>query len=394
MSDSFRFSSPSRKSRFRSQSQSRPAGNSHDPGAAEEEPAEAAAVSGVAAPPQDPEARVPGEELAGDHDTPHLDDGAAARENAPDALPAGLRLTRDPNQQFAPGGPGAGKVTAFVLAALVAGAAAGYFLGKTRAANSAVSIPAAESARDKTPPPLTSETQAAIDAAFADTKNAKYQDARKKFEDLFAAHPEWPSLEVEAARAALYARDFQAAHKLLKHATENRPLADAALLAALIHLTAQEYVFADDSFASSVAIDPARADVYYFWGENLRREGKPLQAAEKFKAALARNQYENAEPLYQLKYWLSLIQSDRDGPSGEAAKIDASLHSTFPTSAALFAAAARALRSNDYKTAADFIAKARTITDPTLFNVVLHDPTFLEENIRPELAPFYNKTTK
>ena len=233
------------------------------------------------------------------------------------------------------------------------------------------------------------QVQAAVDSAFEDTKHARYDDARKRFEALFAEHPEWPSMEIEAARAALYARDFQGAQALLGKATQDRPLADAALLGALLHLAAQEYDAADVSFAAATATDPARADIYYFWGENLRREGKPLLAAEKFKAALSRNQYENVEPLYLLKYWISLIQSDQEGPSGEGAKIDASLAAAHPSSAALFAGAARAIKAANYKAAAGFLTRAQAITDPTVFSVVLRDPTFLEANIQPELQPFY-----
>ena len=54
---------------------------------------------------------------------------------------------------------------------------------------------------------------------------------------------------------------------MLGKATQERPLADAALLTALLHLTAQEYDAADVSFAAAAATDPARADIYYFWGK-------------------------------------------------------------------------------------------------------------------------------
>ena len=326
--------------------------------------------------------------MTGDPPAAEISTEAETPAGEQDAIPAGLRLTRDPNQQVVRHGLSTEAVTTLALAALLAGAIAGYFFGSVPRRNAAPPA-AVDTTKNKTPLDLSPQVQAALDSAFDATKHAKYDDARKQFEALFGEHPEWPSMEIEAARAALYARDFQGAQALLGKAAQDRPSADAALLGALLHLTAQEYEAADVSFAAAAATDPSRADIYYFWGENLRREGKPLRATEKFKAALSRNQYENVEPLYLLKYWLSLIQSDQEGPSGEGAKIDASLASPHPSSAALFAGAARAIKTANYKAAAGFMTKAQVITDPTVFNVILRDPTFVEANLQPELRPFY-----
>lgn len=388
MSDSSRYSSPSRKSRFRAQARSRPAVYSPDQGV-EEGPAEEIAASEEAGGLHDPYAPLPGDELVGDPPVPEAYIEAEAPVEEQDAIPAGLRLTRDPNQQVVQHGLSTGAVTTLALMALLAGAIAGYFLGNVQSKNALPPAAVADATKNKPLLDLSPQVQAAVDSAFDDTKHAKYDGARKEFEALFAEHPEWPSMEIEAARAALYARDFQGSQALLGKATRDRPLADAALLGALLHLTAQEYDAADVSFAEATATDPARADIYYFWGENLRREGKPLLAAEKFKAALSRNQYENVEPLYLLKYWVSLIQSDQEGPSGEGAKIDAALASAHPSSAALFAGAARAVKAADYKAAAGFLTRARAITDPAVFGVILRDPSFLEANLQPELQPFY-----
>ena len=388
MSDSSRYSSPSRKSRFRAQARSRPAVYSPDHGV-EEGPAEEIAASEEAGALHDPYAPLPEDELTGDPPVAGVHAEADAPAEEPNAIPAGLRLTRDPNQAVVRHGLSTGAVTTLVLLATLAGVAAGYYFGNAHGRNATPPPAVADATKNKAALDLSPQVQAAVDAAFENTKHAKYDDARKQFEALFAEHPEWPSMEIEAARAALYARDFQGSQALLGKATQDRPLADATLLAALLHLTAQEYDAADVSFAAAVATDPARADIYYFWGENLRREGKPLLAAEKFKAALSRNQYENVEPLYLLKYWISLIQADQEGPSGEGAKIDAGLASPHPSSAALFAGAARAVKAADYKAAAGFLTRAQAITDPTVFSVILRDPTFLEANIRPELQPFY-----
>ena len=154
-------------------------------------------------------------------------------------------------------------------------------------------------------------------------------------------------------------------------------------------MTMQAFDKSEAAFGRAIAIDPSRPDVFYFWGECLRREGKPQDAAEKFYQALIRNQYETTEGLYQLKLWLSEIQADQEGAKGSNAKIDADLATSHPSGAALFAAAARHIKAGQFKEAGERVGQAQKVLEPAVFRVVLQDPFFLQENYRPELAPYY-----
>ena len=196
-------------------------------------------------------------------------------------------------------------------------------------------------------------------------------------------------MAVEAARAALYEHNSQQAQSTLGVLSANRLTPDADFMTALLHLTNKEFDLAETSFGTAVALDPSRPDFYYFWGECLRRDGKPQEAIDKFRSALLRNQYENSEGLYQLKLWLSEIQADKEEMSGAGKEIDTALLQPRPPYEALFAAAGRAIKVKNFATAADFIKKAQGITEPAVFRVILQDPTFLEEATRPELAGFY-----
>ena len=236
---------------------------------------------------------------------------------------------------------------------------------------------------------LDPKVQVEVDTAFESTKKGRYDDARRQFGALREKHPEWPSMAVESARACLYQHDTQQAQNILGVLTANRLTPDADFMMALLHLTNKEFDLAEESFGLAVALDPARPDFYYFWGECLRRDGKPQEAIEKFRAALLRNQYENAEGLFQLKLWLSEIEADKEESSGAAKEIDAALAQPRPPYEALFAAAGRAIKATRFAEAADFITKARAITEPAVFLVILQDPTFLEEAARPQLADFY-----
>ena len=232
--------------------------------------------------------------------------------------------------------------------------------------------------------PLDPTVQTDVDDAFAATKRGAYADARLRFSALREKHPEWPSVAVEVARAALYEHDTQGAQGILGILSANRLTPDADFMTALLHLTNKEFDLAEVSFGTAVALDPTRPDFYYFWGECLRRDGKPQEAIGKFRSALLRNQYENSEGLYQLKLWLSEIQADQEEASGGGKEIDAALAQPRAPYEALFAAAARAIKQKHFANAADFVTQAQTITEPAVFRVIMQDPTFLEESTRPE----------
>ena len=231
--------------------------------------------------------------------------------------------------------------------------------------------------------------QTEVDNAFESTKKGRYEEAHQRFEALRAKHPGWPSMAVESARTALYQHDSQQAQNILGVLSANRLTPDAEFMLALLHLTNREFDLAENSFGLAVALDPSRPDYYYFWGECLRRDGKPQEAIDKFRSALLRNQYENSEGLYQLKLWLSEIQADKEEASGAGKEINAALSLARPPYEALFAAAARAIKAGHFDAAADFITKAQVITEPAVFRVILQDPTFLEESTRKPLAGFY-----
>ncbi len=151
------------------------------------------------------------------------------------------------------------------------GAAVGYLLGArgTVARTVVVSGVAALPGKSVEPAELPAELQGTVDAAFSATKEHRYADATKMFAALHAAHPEWPSMAVESARATLYEMDAQATGAILNSLMRYGPLPDGEFMRALLHLTHKEFDAADRSFGAAVALDPARADFYYFLGRML-----------------------------------------------------------------------------------------------------------------------------
>lgn len=238
---------------------------------------------------------------------------------------------------------------------------------------------------------LTPEAQAALDGAFALMRTDKPQDAREQFAALIKKHPGWPQLALEQARAAFYQHDGVGAKSILDNAEKAGLLgsADAAFMGGLLKMTAGDFVHASETFEHAASWDPTRDDVYYFWGECLRRQGKPAESVIQFRAAILRNQKEAMAGFYQFKLWLAEIQGNLDAASGTSARLDAELAAAHPSGYALAAAAARSLRSENPAIAAGFLERAAQILDPSIFQLVLRDSLFAQEAYRPEFAPLY-----
>jgi hypothetical protein len=286
-----------------------------------------------------------------------------------------------------------------VCASLAIGGVAGYLGGltqhsrspqETAAASPAVPVPRAPSVYS---PPLTPELQSELDAAFEVLKNNRPADAHKRFAALLKQRPDWVALNLEMARAAFYQRDFNATEAMVEagNASGAISIADGEFLLALLRMNTKRYDIANHSFERAAAADPTRADIYFFWGDCLRRQGKPAEASEKLRAALLRNQYETETSLYQTKLWLSEIQADRETVSGSGAAIDAGLAKPHPSSAVLLAAAAREIKAGRITQAADYIALARQIMEPAVFSIIMQDPTFMQESWRTEMTVFYRQ---
>lgn len=168
-------------------------------------------------------------------------------------------------------------------------------------------------------------------------------------------------------------------------------MVDANLSLGILFAMRRQYADAESSFERAVAVDPTRADIFYFWGESLRQEGKPLLASRRFRSALLRNRYETAESLYRLKYWLSEMESGEDGKDGIAEQMDTALALPRPPMEALFADAVRNLQAGRIVEGTEKLRRARQSVEPPVFAVIIRDPAFIQESWRPELAGFFPK---
>lgn len=294
-----------------------------------------------------------------------------------------------------------GWVALFSLAFLTLGVIGGYYLPKPpdkgladRAA--ATQDPAAKAAAPAEAfPRLTRADNADLDAAYEALSTGKYEEAEKRFATLHSQHPGWVSMEIEVGEAQGHQQDWARARSTLEAAAEAGQLpAEANFQLGLLFAARKEDYESNASFEKAAAIDPSRADVYFRWGECLRAEGKTLEATSKFRSALTRNRDVTVDSIYRLKLWLSELELGGEEGGGASTRIDTALAMPRVTMEALVAGAYRSIKAGKMQDAADALARAQKFVEPTLFSAILLDPAFVQENWRPEFAPFFKSGVK
>ena len=237
---------------------------------------------------------------------------------------------------------------------------------------------------------LTTSELDQLDGAYTARYTHHYTEAEQSFTALGRTHPNWPIMKVELGRTMLYDGKLTGARTVLNTAAiGGMATADALFALGVVDMVKKNYREAETNLAAAVAADPTRPDFYFLWGECLRDQGRPLEAAERFRSALLRNSYETADGLYRLKLWLSEIDANVENDDGLSATIDTALAQPSPSMEVLFAAAARDLKAGKFQAATEHVRRARQCTDPEVCNVVLNDPTFVQVRGRPELAGMF-----
>ena len=225
--------------------------------------------------------------------------------------------------------------------------------------------------------PLTTAEQEELDAAYAARRAHRFAEAAQRFTALGRKHPNWGAMQIEAGVTLLDQGTMDAAETSLQASADKGSMpADANYFLGAVNLKNKAYPEAKASLARAVALDPSRPEFYYLWGECLREEGKPLEAATRFRCALLRSRSESAEGLYRLKLWLSEIEADQENSDGTGAEIDGAMSQPHPPMEALFATAARDLKTDDIRAAVGHLLRARRRTDPKVLRTILDDPVF------------------
>lgn len=210
---------------------------------------------------------------------------------------------------------------------------------------------------------------------------------------LRSQSPNVYGLSYQEATLAATVGDFQAALVAL-----NRSLRAGEEMSACYMLRAAilakdskpEAMLRDYEAASSAA--PMDPKPFFFWGEMLRRSGRPQAALVRLHQASLRAKDRDSDEFYQFKTRLTLIEMDRGVELANDLKTRLAPPSPAPDW--LLTAAALELRKGDVNAASGFLERASALLTPEQFSSRLRDYYFFGFSAEPALAKFYGPILK
>ena len=142
-----------------------------------------------------------------------------------------------------------------------------------------------------------------------------------------------------------------------------------------------------NDFESATLIDPFSAENFYYWGEALRRAGKPQAALVKLQQAMDRLREPDLEAEYRLKIRLTMIDLGREKEF--APEMAAMLAENPPPPDWLLTAAAVDMQHHDFANAANYLEKASQLMDKDLFNLRMRNYFFFGYRFEKPLAKYF-----
>ena len=142
-----------------------------------------------------------------------------------------------------------------------------------------------------------------------------------------------------------------------------------------------------DDLEMAILVDPYNAKYFYFVGEALRREGKPMAALPRLRQASDRVRDPAMQGLYDLKVRLAQLELGQE--SAFTGQLAVELQRTPPSIDWLFTAAAVAMRANRFDDASGYLDKTLALTDQTTMHTRLDDYFFYGYANEKSLARFY-----
>ncbi len=198
-----------------------------------------------------------------------------------------------------------------------------------------------------------------------------------------------PGLAYQEARFASAAGDSPAAAVAISHSLDLGEEISAChiLRASLIARNGKpEAVLREYEAAAAAA--PFEPKPFFFWGESLRRSGRPQAALVRLEEAVARATDPDMADFYRFKERLTLIEIDRGAELADDLK--AKLSAPAPAPDWILTAAAIELHKGDRAAATRFLDRAAALLTPDELENRLRDYYFFGFAREPALAKFYD----
>ena len=237
-------------------------------------------------------------------------------------------------------------------------------------------------------PALSPDAAKTIDEAMATEQDRDFKKATDLLLRVKKDFPQVRGVDYRLASLALEQNDPYKAMPLLNRAIiENEQPAAAYRLRGTIVNRRGGVSRGMNDFENATMVDPFSAESFYFWGEALRRAGKPQAALVKLQQAIDRLREPELEAEYRLKIRLAMVELGREKEF--APEMAARLAEDPPPPDWLLTAAAIALQHRDFAQASNFMEKASHLMDKDLFVMRMRDYYFFGYRFEKPVEKFF-----
>ena len=270
----------------------------------------------------------------------------------------------------------------------------GYWFGQAAAGSASL--------KDGTPTPVSPNTLAVdtlaprtvgdqatstADAAIKAEKAGDVATAQRAYDAAIQQHLSLPGAEYRLALLAVRRGDLLDADLHLVHSTNAGEFVAACYYVRATFAGAKgNYAEAARQLEAAAHAEPFSAKYHFYWGESLRRQGKPHAAVTCLEQTLDRPYTPEEGDLYLFKLGLAKVELGDDDAFNKW--LADHLQQPIVAGDTLLLAAAQALQRPDFGAAATYLEKAKSTMTPELFNARVRDYLFQMHVAEPQVAPY------
>ncbi len=223
--------------------------------------------------------------------------------------------------------------------------------------------------------PASDEALGMADLVLAAMEQGNVARAAELLADAQRRRLPLPGANYQSALLALHDGGFIPATRWLDASVEaGEAVPECLYLRATIAASAGDYRLVAGTFEKAARYAPFNPRYYFYWGEALRRQGKPLEAVERFEHALHCRPSAADADLIGFKLNLARVEAGND-PEFQASL--ASKLTQEPVSAnLLLVAAANEINRATYAAATPYLQRAAQMLPPVVFQSRLRDYYF------------------
>lgn len=286
---------------------------------------------------------------------------------------------------------GSGKVAWIVGGLLIAVSLLGAFLigreyapAENSGAAESASMRALPNSEALAPAEVESPERSAAMKSFDEGMNAfsrnELNRARTAFSEALKIDPTFPGVYYQLARISSLENDgIEALEDINRSLDRGENIQECYRLKAAMMIRAGSNDNVYEEFERAAQASPEAAEIFFEWGEALRKDGKLRESIEKLEQAARRSVNQAVGVTVRIKLELAYAELGTGGP-----ELDRLLALREVAPETWMGAAARALKQGKGEEAISYLAEARASMNESFYRWAISDPFFDLYRSRPE----------